>query len=101
MSHVSFIAALMAAASVFVMPAVAAAEPSNNTGSSTTTVKDLEAKGYECEVVAAGFKECTKAGETTYWCATGRCIPKPLVKPKPPPRPPGPVAPGSDPPRLP
>ncbi len=51
----------------------------NNVGGAGKTRDDLEKDGYSCEYVATNFWECTKDGETTYWCdSTGQCIEKPL-----------------------
>ena len=51
------------------------------TGGTDTSQDDLKKKGYKCEVVATDFIECTKDGETTYWCSDRgkKCIPKPLI----------------------
>ena len=49
----------------------------NNPQGEGTTKKGLEDQGYKCELVATGFWECTKAGETTYWCDVSSCQPKP------------------------
>jgi hypothetical protein len=51
------------------------------TADTDTSQDDLKKKGYKCEVVATDFIECTKDGETTYWCSDRgkKCIPKPLV----------------------
>ena len=52
-------------------------------GGTDTSQDDLKKKGYKCEVVATDFIECTKDGETTYWCSDSgkKCIPKPLKRP--------------------
>ena len=43
------------------------------------TRKQLEDAGYTCTYVATGFYECTKAGDTAYWCdGTGACDEKPF-----------------------
>ncbi len=49
----------------------------NNPQGEGTTRKSLEDAGYTCSLVATGFWECTKAGETTYWCDVTSCQPKP------------------------
>ncbi|MHB1104016.1 MAG: hypothetical protein ACYC0C_14830 [Devosia sp.] len=51
----------------------------NNPQGEGTTRKSLEDAGYTCSYVATGFWECTKAGETTYWCDVSSCQPKPLT----------------------
>lgn len=38
------------------------------------TMQDLKDAGYTCERVATNFIECTKSGESTYWCTDdGTC----------------------------
>jgi hypothetical protein len=54
----------------------------DNSPMGTTTKAGLEGQGYKCELVGVGFWECTKAGETTYWCDSGSCQPKPRTLPK-------------------
>lgn len=58
-------------------------------GGDKTSKKDLEDQGYQCEVVATDFWECTKPGAKTWICSDrGReCVPKPMVVTPRPPRP--------------
>ena len=46
----------------------------NNGGDAGTSTDDLTQQGYHCEVVSAGFVECTKEGSPTYWCTSGVCV---------------------------
>lgn len=48
-----------------------------NEGGGGTTTDDLTKQGYHCEVVSAGFVECTKEGSPSYWCTYGSCTPAP------------------------
>lgn len=50
----------------------------NNAGV-TIDINDLKKGGYACEVVSAGFVECTKNGSPTYWCTSGTCTQAPKV----------------------
>ena len=47
------------------------------TAGADTTKEGLEKDGYKCELVSTGFWECTKNGQTTYWCDASSCQPKP------------------------
>lgn len=62
-----------------VLGATSAFAMDNGSGPGNQKQKDLEDKGYTCTVVGTGHTECTKSGETTYWCdKTGTCEPKPF-----------------------
>lgn len=50
----------------------------NNAGG-TINIDALKKDGYACEVVSAGFVECTKNGSPTYWCTSGTCTQAPKV----------------------
>jgi hypothetical protein len=65
----------LAALAAFAAPAMARDNAANG---GTITKDSLEGDGYTCSVVSTGFWECTKPGETTYWCDAGSCQPKPL-----------------------
>ena len=55
----------------------------NGAGGTGKSKSDLEKDGYSCEYVATNFWECTKNGETTYWCdSTGQCQPAPRQVPQ-------------------
>lgn len=69
-------AALMVASLAIASPAFAR----DNSPMGTITKSTLEGQGYTCSLVGVGFWECTKPGETTYWCDSGSCQPKPLIK---------------------
>lgn len=68
--------ALTIASLAVVSPALAL----DNAPMGTVTKESLKSQGYTCEYVATGFWECTKPGETTYWCDAGSCQPKPRVQ---------------------
>lgn len=71
-------AALTSAVLLLVSSAISPAlARDNNPQGEGTTKKSLEDSGYTCTYVATGFWECTKAGETTYWCDVSSCQPKP------------------------
>jgi len=88
LSRAAAVTALSAAA--LAMASAPAHALANSTGGTDTSQDDLKKKGYKCEVVATDFIECTKDGETTYWCSNrGKtCIKKPLsLRPSSPTRP--------------
>jgi hypothetical protein len=57
-------------------------------------IDELTKDGYKCEVVATGWRECTKKDGPTYWCDdSGDCQPKPKVVVTPDPVRGGPIGP--------